>query len=94
MTESVLAQMKRRQYIAIRSAPLNCGCRDPLVCRCGRPDEVTEQYVDGYRDAAHHLLSQGLTPAPNIAAMRVLWRRGGDEQRLAVRLSELWEVAA
>jgi hypothetical protein len=40
------------------------------------------------------LLSEGLTPAPNVEAMRILWRRGGNDQRLAVRLAELWEVAA
>ena len=74
---------------------MDCGCgtRDPFVCRCDqRP--VTENYVDGYRDAVVRLMSHNLTPAPDLAAIRVLWRRGGQDQRLAVRLAELWEVAA
>ena len=58
------------------------------------PDEITEQYVDGYRDAAEHLLNQGLAPAPNLRALRVMWRRGGEDQRLAIRVAEMWEVAA
>ncbi|WP_226863282.1 hypothetical protein [Mycolicibacterium baixiangningiae] len=96
MTESVLTQMKRRrQYADTRCGLLACGrCTDPWTCRCYDSVKVTEQYVDGYRDAAQHLLAQGLAPSPNLAAMRILWRRGGDDQRLAVRLAELWEVAA
>ena len=64
-----------------------CGCwgRDPLhACNPG---------VDGYEAAAAHLLSVGLTPAPNIPAMRVMWRHGGDGRRLARTISEFWEAA-
>lgn len=93
--ESAVAQHRRRYDAAMRCEPLACGCRDPLTCRCyDVVEELTEQFVDGYRDAAEHLLAEGFTPAPNIAAMRMLWRRGGGDQRLARRLSELWEVAA
>ena len=68
---------------------------DPWTCRdYNGTDEITGQYVDGYLDAALHLLSHGLTPAPDIAAMRVMWRRGGDDQRLARIISERWQVTA
>ena len=89
------AGLRRRRAYADRARLLDCShCTDPWTCRCSDPDEVTDRYVDGYRDAAEHLLAQGLTPAPNVAAMRAMWRRGGNDQRLAVRLSENWEVSA
>jgi hypothetical protein len=94
MTEHVAVQLRRRRLAACRSMPAACGCRDPWTCRCWNPDEITDRYVDGYRDAAEHLLAQGLPPAPNLPAMRVMWRRGGTDQRLALRIAEVWEVAA
>ena len=71
-----------------------CACGpDPLLCR-GRDDaEPTIRQVNAYRAAAAHLLALDLPPAPNIAAMRILWRRGGAEQRLAVQIAERWELA-
>ncbi|KAA1249805.1 hypothetical protein F0Q45_13045 [Mycobacterium simiae] len=88
-----VAGLHRRRAHAYRVPRCDCGCPDPWTCRCDNHDEVTEQYVDGYRDAAQHILDAGLTPAPNVRAMRVMWRRGGSEQRLAQRISEPWEVA-
>jgi hypothetical protein len=50
--------------------------------------------VDGYADAAHHLLVLGLGPYPFIPEMQVLWRRGGDDRLLVREIAERWERAA
>ena len=95
MSESVAAQLRRRRLASYRYPPMACSpCRDPHGCRCHSPDEITERYVDGYQAAAQHLMAHGMVPAPNVDAMRVMWRLGGDDQRLAVRLADYWEVAA
>ncbi len=92
--EYVAGIHRRRAYADNKARLLACGnCTDPWTCRCYLKNEITDQYLTGYRSAAIHLLDQGLTPAPNIEAMRILWRRGGDDQRLAARLAELWETA-
>ena len=93
--EPVHVQLRRRRVWSYKCPPLNCcPCRDPLGCRCHNPARINDQYVDGYQDAAQHLLTEGLPPAPNVAALRRLWRRGGQDQRLARRVAELWEVSA
>ncbi|OBB08921.1 hypothetical protein A5668_11945 [Mycolicibacterium fortuitum] len=89
-----MAGLRRRRAATYRLPALDCGHTDPWVCDCRNDIEMTDQYVDGYRDAAEHLLSQGLTPAPNLPAMRAMWKRGGDDQRLAMRIAQLWETAA
>jgi hypothetical protein len=89
-----IAGLHRRRAHIYRCEKLPCGCVDSWTCRCYDSDVVTDRYVDGYFDAVRHLLAQGLTPAPNLPAMRVGWRWGGHEQHLARRISELWEVAA
>jgi hypothetical protein len=70
---------------------LESGYSDPW--RYDQPEEPSEQYVNGYRDAVKHLFAHGLTPAPNLPVMRIMWRCGGDDQRLASHIAELWEVA-
>jgi hypothetical protein len=80
--------LRRRRECSLRVEPLFCGCRDPLPHRC-EPSPIR-----GYVEAAEHLLSHGLPPAPNIAALRAMWREGGRNQRLALRVVELWTVAA
>jgi hypothetical protein len=66
--------------------PLDCGCADPWACRCTEP-QLTERAVDGYRDAAEHILSTtGKTPVVPVEVLRALHRRGGDERALAERL--------
>jgi hypothetical protein len=47
----------------------------------------------GYPEAAEHLLHAGLTPAPNLPAMRSMWRSGGQSQRIARFITERWEAA-
>ncbi|MGB3286059.1 hypothetical protein [Mycolicibacter algericus] len=89
-----LEGVHRRRAAAHRLAIRPCGCSDPWLCQCYEPEsEITDQFVDGYRDACEHLIGQGLAPAPYLPAMRLMWQRGGDEQRLAIRIAEVWEVA-
>lgn len=91
--DGVPSQLLRRRDAAQRAEPLACGCRDPWPCRC-HDDEPSEHQLDAYRDAAEHLLGLNLLPAPNAAAMRQMWRRGGDAQRLARHIAERWEMTA
>jgi hypothetical protein len=55
---------------------------------------VSDKQVDGYRDAANHLLSQGFAPAPNAEAMRRMWNRGDADKRTARRIADAWPVVA
>uniref|UniRef100_A0A5Q5BKW4 Uncharacterized protein n=2 Tax=unclassified Mycobacterium TaxID=2642494 RepID=A0A5Q5BKW4_MYCSS len=94
-TADYIAGLRRRRAATYRLPVLACGCADPWTCRHHtKHGSVTDQFVDGYRDAAEHLLASGLTPPPNLPAMRAMWKRGGHDQRLAVRIAELWQVAA
>lgn len=89
-----IAGIRRRRAATYRLPALDCGHADPWTCKChDDTDESTGQYIDGYRDAAQHLMVQGLTPAPNLPAMRGLWRRGGADRDLVRGIAERWEVA-
>ncbi len=93
-SNALLRQLRGRREAARRLPRLNCGCGpDPWLCRCHEDAEPTARQVDAYRDAVEHLLAHNLLPAPDADAMRVMWRRGGAEQRLAVFLAERWELA-
>jgi hypothetical protein len=48
----------------------------------------------GYEPAAHHLLELGLTPAPNRVALTAMWRRGGDDRRVAELIARRWGMCA
>lgn len=87
-THSIRAHRHRRLDATLRSEPLACGHRDPLTC-CHH-----EPLTDGYRDAAHHLLTLGLTPCPNRPAMRAMWRNGGRDREIARVIAERWELAS
>ncbi|WP_276761617.1 hypothetical protein [Mycolicibacter arupensis] len=88
------AGLRRRRAAARDMRPLPCGCCDPWTCRhYDEPVEITDQFINGYRDACEHLLAEGLTPAPNVPVMRAMWARGGNDQRLALKVAEAWEVA-
>jgi hypothetical protein len=92
--DTVAGQLARRRDAAHRCEPLECGCRDPWLCRCHdgvRP--VTELQLDGWSAAALHLLDNGLTPALPIDVQRQLWRRGGDDRRLVSGLHTLIRAA-
>lgn len=83
----------RRGEATWRSEPLTCGCRDPWTCRC-RDEPPSERQLDGYQDAAQHLLDLDLLPGPNVVAMRRMWSQGGRAQRLAIRIADRWEMTA
>lgn len=82
--------LRRRRRAAYRMVPLDCGCltRDPWVCRCTAPP-LSEPMVDAGRDAALHVLEHGDIPLLEIEVLRALWRRGGDDRRLAQQLHQL-----
>jgi hypothetical protein len=48
----------------------------------------------GYPEAAAHLLDCGLTPAPNLPAMRSMWKASPESRRVARIISERWERVA
>jgi hypothetical protein len=86
----MLAGHRRRREAADRLPRLMCSCGDPWVCRHydGPP---SERQLDAYQQAAEHLLDHGLLPAPNIPAMRRMWRRGGTGLKLVMHIAQRWE---
>jgi len=84
-----------RRAAALRLEPLShSGRRDPLtfrevadgIERHDRPEPMSNKQIDGWSDAAHHLLDVGVLPLLPLAAGRALWRRGGHHRELAHRL--------
>lgn len=87
------APLRRRRAAAEQSRKLQCGCRDPWTCR--HYESTTGlNTVDTYAAAARHLLSSGLTPALDLDAMRVLWRRSREGRALVEEITTYWEVTA
>src|SRR4051812_19652116 len=78
----------RRRNAWKRSEPLACGCRDPWSAAHSRHCEPqpSEGAVDGWRVAAEHLLEHGLTPLVPLEIQRRLWKRGGTDRVLVLRL--------
>lgn len=83
------SQAARRRAAAARSVPLDCGCgcRDPWICRCTQPP-LSGHVIDGWRDAAEHVLATGQTPLIPLEVRRALWRRGGHDRQLAELLHD------
>ena len=72
-----------RRAAAQRMVPLACGCGpDPWVCRCTEP-HLSDVAIDGWRDAARHVLAAGQMPAVPLEVRRALYRRGGEDRELA-----------
>lgn len=83
-----LEHLRSRRAASRRSAPLDCGCRDPWPCRCTQPP-LTNHALDSWRDAAEHVLSAtGRPPLVPIEVRRAWYRRGGAYRELAERLHE------
>jgi hypothetical protein len=86
---SGLAIMKRRSAAARRMLPLDCGCgSDPWMCRCTDPP-LSARTIDGYRDAALHILASNRVPIVQAEVLQALWRRGGADRELAELLHKL-----
>jgi len=47
-----------------------------------------------YAAAAAHLIGLGLTPAPNVDALRAMWRVGGYHRQTAEVIAERWGMTA
>lgn len=76
----------RRRAAAHRMVPLDCGCgSDPWLCRHTEPP-LSDYALDGWRDAANHILASGRIPLVPLEVRRALYRRGGDDRKLAVTL--------
>jgi len=45
--------------------------------------------MDGWRDAALHVLSTGKVPILEVEVLQALWRRGGADRELAELLHNL-----
>ena len=84
-----IAGLKRRRAATYRVQPLDCGCRDPWICR-----SPSERMVDAYREAVLTISAVGMTPAPFLPEMRIMWRRGGTDRDLVRTIATRWEVAA
>lgn len=79
-----IAALRRRRAAAQRTPVLDDGHADPW-----HYPPITA----GYCDAAQHLLERGMTPAPNVSAMREMWKRGGVERDLVQTIAERWDVS-
>jgi hypothetical protein len=90
-TTNYVAGLHRRRQASYRLPVLDSGRSDPW--HYDQPAEPSEQDVDGYCAAATLLIGMGLLPAPNVPAMRVMWRRA-EQRDLARYIAERWEVAA
>jgi hypothetical protein len=77
----------RRRLAAQRVVPLDCGCGDPWLCRCTQPP-LSDHALDGWRDAAQHILDCGQIPLVPLEIRRALWRRQGSDRLLAERLHQ------
>ena len=82
----VPSQLQRRRAASWRLPALDPGRRsDPWHY---------EPPINGYEDAAHHLLSLGLLPAPNREGLQAIWLRGGHHRQAAEVIAQRWELTA
>jgi hypothetical protein len=86
----VVSQLRARRLSSYRLAPLDCGCRDTWTCRRMEPP-LSERALDGWREAAQHILHQTTDAAPllPVEVLQALYRRGGADRELAEQLHEL-----
>jgi hypothetical protein len=76
---------RRRLIAAARCEPHEWSSYPDPLCDPPKP-ELT---VDSYARAAQHLIDRGLCPHLDTRALRTLWRRGGADRVLAMRLHQL-----
>ena len=80
--DTVPVAWRRRRQTSYRLVPLDCGCRDPWPCRCTQPP-LTDKALDGWRDAANHVLDCGQIALVPLEVRRALWSRQGSDRLLA-----------
>jgi hypothetical protein len=88
---AIAVQLRRRRAASYRLPVLDCGRSDPWYYDDPEP---SERAADGYYATARHLLAAGMLPAPNVPAMRLMWRRDVEQRELARYIAERWEVSA
>ena len=88
---AIAVQLRRRRAASYRLPALDCGRAGPWYYAPLAPSERT---ADGYYAAAAHLIGLGLLPAPDLGAMRILWRRDTEQRNLARQIAECWQVVA
>jgi hypothetical protein len=79
-------QLKQRRAASHRLPVLESGRSDPWH----RDDPP----INGYEDAARHLLDHGLLPAPSREGLQAMWKSGGESRRAAEAIAQRWGVAA
>lgn len=84
-TTAYARRLRRRRAASWRLPVLDSGRSDPW--RYLGPGER------GYEDAAGNLLDHGLTPAPNLLALRSMWKASTDSRRVAQVIGERWELS-
>jgi hypothetical protein len=90
-----IAGIRRRRAAKHRVPVQECGRHaDPWPCRCYDTPESPERNAAGYRAAARHLIKAGLLPAPNLGAMRTMWRLDVENRELARYIAERWQGVA
>jgi hypothetical protein len=87
--QDVNSQLERRREAKRRLPRIcdRCSARDPIQCRCYDPEPpLTEHQVNSWRDAALHVLGTGRTPILPIEVLQRLYRNGGVDRELAMRV--------
>ena len=81
---SVSERLSRLRRAHRRSAPLDCGCK--WTCWCTMPP-LSDHQLDGWALAADYVMATtGCAPRLPLEVLRALYRRGGDDRALAVKL--------
>jgi hypothetical protein len=83
---AIAQELPRRRATSWRLPVLQCGRSDPWF--------YPEPGERGYAAAAHHLLELGLTPAPSLDGLRLMWKRSGNGRRMAQVVAERWGLVA
>jgi hypothetical protein len=73
--------LRGRRSASWRLPVLDSGRADPWHYEAGER---------GYPEAAEYLIACGLTPAPNLSAMRSMWQDSPESRRVARIISERW----
>lgn len=93
---AIAVQLRRRRAASYGLPPWRdaCSCRDPWICRCDEPATPSDRLAEAYEAAAESLLHVGMTPAPFLPEMRVMWRKGQRSRELVQSIAEHWQVVA